>query len=304
MIPIGNNFKRAKQLALLTTVAATFLAGRDSLLAAAPAKPLVDLESHLEWSAVKSNWKDARDGWVSETESCQDAPCVSAQLLALEASIEAKAMNSKWQSRRAAWVEEVHNAKTDAQVANLLLKFEQNLGSTAFDKDWKGMSEDWVAGLGVKESLPRKAESVNYPEDKPAFTVTVPEGWQVARRNGALILKTNADAAIVFQPVDDVHDDATAMTGLKVLAEHAANAFEMKDAQVLTPSHPAQAFKGFATEYRGKNGNGDPGFLQCSILATRKGEYHLVSVICSDKDDKKTEADREAIFASIQPAKQ
>jgi hypothetical protein len=29
-----------------------------------------------------------------------------------------------------------------------------------------------------------------------------------------------------------------------------------------------------------------------------------VSVICSDKDDKKTEADREAIFASIQPVKQ
>ena len=304
MIPILTHFKRAKQLTLLTTVAATFLAGGDSLLAAAPAKPLVELESHIEWSVVKSSWQDARDGWVSKTESCHDAPCVSAQLLALEASIEAKAMNSKWQSRRAAWVEEVHNAKTDAQVANLLLEFEQNLGSNAFDKDWKGVSEGWVADLGVKESLPQQAESVNYPEEKPAFTVTVPKGWQVARRNGALILKTNADAAIVFQPVDDVHDDATAMTGLKVLAEHAANAFEMKDAHVLTPSHPAQAFKGFATEYRGKNGNGEPGFLQCSIFATQKGEYHLASVICSDKDDKTTAADREAIFASIQPVKQ
>lgn len=304
MTPIVTNFKRAKQLALLTIVAAMFLAGRDSLLAAAPAKPLVDLESHIEWSAVKSSWQDARDGWVSKTESCPDAACVSAQLLALETHIESKAMNPKWESRRTAWVEEVHNAKTDAQVANLLLEFEQNLGSNAFDKDWKGMSEDWVAGLGVKESLPQQAERVNFPEDKPAFSVIVPKGWQVSRRNGALTLKPDAEAAMVFQRVDDVHDDATAQTALKVLAEHAATAFEMKDVKVTTPTHPSEGGAGFKTEFQGKNASGEPGFLQCWIFSVQKGDYYLSSFICNDKDDKKTEAGRVAIWETVRQVKQ
>jgi hypothetical protein len=296
--------KRAKQWALLTTVAATFLVGGNSLLAAAPATPLVELESHVEWSAVKSSWKDAREGWVSKTESCPDAVCVSAQLSALEANMEAKAMSPKWQSRRAAWIQEVHNAKTDAQVAKLLLEFEQNLGSDAFDKDWKGMSEGWVAGLGVKENLPEQAQSVNYPQDKPAFSVTVPKGWEVAWHDGALNLKPDAEAAMVFQQVDGVHDDAAAQTGLKVLAEHVANMFKMKDAEVVNPTHPSKGGPGFQIEYKGKNPDGEPGFLQCWIFSLQKGDYFLSSFVCNDKDDKKTEVGRVAIWESIRQVKQ
>ncbi|HMJ04929.1 MAG TPA: hypothetical protein VK474_01610 [Chthoniobacterales bacterium] len=145
MIALLNNFRRAKQLALLTVLAATLLVGRASLLAAPPAKPLVELESHIEWSAVTGAWKDLRDGWVTKTTACDDAACVGAQLLRLEQNIEWKAVNPKWQTRRPSWVEECKTATTDAQAAKLLLELEQTIGWHAVDKDWKGLRDGWIA---------------------------------------------------------------------------------------------------------------------------------------------------------------
>ena len=141
------NFTRARQWALLTVVAATLLVGRDSLLAAPPAKPLAELESHIEWSAVKGAWKDLRASWQTKTASCNDAACVAAQLLQLETNVEWKAVNEKWQSRRPAWVKECQAATTDAQVANLLLEFEQSIGWNAVDKEWKGRRGGWIASV-------------------------------------------------------------------------------------------------------------------------------------------------------------
>ncbi len=306
MIPPVTNFKRAKRLALLTIVAAISLGGRASLLAAGPAEPLVELESHIEWSAVKSSWTNARDGWVSKTESCPDAACVSAQLLALEAHMKSNAMNPKWESRRTAWAEEVHNAKTDAEVAKLLLEFEQSLGANAFDKDWKKLSAGWIAGLGVKESAPQQGESVNFPEDKPAFTVIVPEGWHVSRNNGSVAIASKLNALVLFQHIRDVHDDADAKTSLQSAAEQEGKMFEMKDSEVVARARPTEigAFKGFVTEYKGKNKVDAPGFWQCFMFSTQKGDYDLATVYCSDEDDKTTVADRKAILGSIRPVKQ
>lgn len=157
--------------------------------------------------------------------------------------------------------------------------------------------------LSILAILPLRAETVSYPEDKPAFTVNVPEGWQTARKNGSLMLATNADVVVSFQHVTDVHEDAEAKTGLKVLSEQAGKTFGMSDAEVVTPASPMQVgtFKGFAAEYKGKDKDGERAFWQCLIFAPQKGDYYLATIVCSDKDDKKTAPDRESIIKSIKP---
>lgn len=145
MISLPNILGRAKQLVLLTVVAVSLLVGRDSLLAAPPVKPVVELEAHIQWSAVTGRWRDLRPGWVTKTALCDDAACVGAQLLRLEENIEWKAVNPKWRSRRPAWVVECRKTTTDAQASKLLLELEQTIGWNAVDKDWKGLREGWIA---------------------------------------------------------------------------------------------------------------------------------------------------------------
>lgn len=140
-----NYLMRANQFALVTLAAAALVSSRSSALAAPPAKPLVELESHIQWSAVTGAWKDLREGWVGKTSACDDAACVGTQLLRLEENIEWKAVNPNWKDRRPAWVKECQAVTTDAQAAKLLLELEQTIGWNAVDKEWKGVREGWMA---------------------------------------------------------------------------------------------------------------------------------------------------------------
>ena len=59
---------------------------------------------------------------------------------------------------------------------------------------------------------------------------------------------------------------------------------------------------GFATEYKGKDKDGEDAFWQVMIFSADKEDYYLMTIVCSDKDDKKTMADRDAIVKSVKPA--
>lgn len=152
---------------------------------------------------------------------------------------------------------------------------------------------------------PLRAETVSYPDKDPVFSVEVPDGWHVKHDKGAVMLLPNADAAALLQHVSDVKDADAAKSGLPSLAKSAAKTFSMKDAEVVTP--PAEGtfggFKGFATEYKGKDKDGESAFWQVLIFSPKNDDdYYLVTVVCSDKDDKKTAADRDAIVNSLKPA--
>jgi hypothetical protein len=149
-----------------------------------------------------------------------------------------------------------------------------------------------------------RSETAGYPEKNPAFSVEVPEGWSTKREHGSLMLGApDADAAVLFQHITDVQEDVEAKAGLKPLAEQAAKTFGMTDAKLETPAASIQvgAFKGFATEYKGKDKDGEAAFWQCFIFTPEKGHYYLMTVMCSDKDDKKTADNRNAIVHSIKP---
>jgi hypothetical protein len=87
--------------------------------AASLGRQLVDLESHIKWSAVDDAWKNLRDDWVRTTSRCDEAACVAAQLLKLEQNVKWKAVDKAWQERRAGWVNDCKGATTERAVAGL-----------------------------------------------------------------------------------------------------------------------------------------------------------------------------------------
>lgn len=161
--------------------------------------------------------------------------------------------------------------------------------------------------LCLLSAFPLRGDTLTYPEDKPVFSVEAPDGWHPKREKGSLMLVPSTDAAVLFQQLTDVHDDAAAKSGLKVAAEKlAVNTFGLTGAEAVVPAGPMDVgtFKGFATEYKGKDKDGESTFWQCIAFAPEKGKYYLVTIICSDKDDKATAADRDAIVSSIKAVKE
>jgi hypothetical protein len=136
--------KRIRIVALLIVTAVAVL--RVSAAEAAPlGKELVELESHINWSAVDHAWKGIRPHWVATTAACDDSECVAQQLLELEAHVKWKAVEAAWTKRRSSWVTDCKAATIHVEVADLLLEFEQNVRWQAVDEHWKARRDGWIA---------------------------------------------------------------------------------------------------------------------------------------------------------------
>lgn len=141
---LDQNAKRMRLAALLIVAAAVSFTA-STALAAPLSRSLVELESHINWSAVDNAWKNTRPRWVAATGACDDSECVARQLLELEAHVKWKAVEGAWTKRRTGWVNDCKSATTDVEVARLLLEFEQNVGWQAVDAGWKAVRDGWVA---------------------------------------------------------------------------------------------------------------------------------------------------------------
>jgi hypothetical protein len=141
---LNQNAQRMRLAALLIAVAAVSFTANTA--AAAPlGRSLVELESHINWSAVETAWKNIRPRWVATTAACDEPECVARQLLELEANVKRKAVESAWTKRRTGWVNDCKSATTEVEVAKLLLEFEQNVRWQAVDEGWKALRDGWVA---------------------------------------------------------------------------------------------------------------------------------------------------------------
>ncbi len=135
---------RIRQLALLI-VAAVFILKASGAAAAPLGRQLVELESHINWSAVDNAWKRIRPHWVSTTAACDDPGCVAQQLLELEVHVKWKAVDAAWTKRRSGWMSDCKAATTYREAANLLLEFEQNVRWQAVDESWRARRDGWIA---------------------------------------------------------------------------------------------------------------------------------------------------------------
>ena len=141
----ANQNRKGMRWVILAIVAALSLVRVSAAEAAPLARQLVDLESHINWSAVDDAWKKIRPRWVSATAACDDHECVAKQLLDLESHVQWKAVEAGWAKKRTGWVSDCKSATTQADVARLLLEFEQNVRWQAVDNKWKALRDDWIA---------------------------------------------------------------------------------------------------------------------------------------------------------------
>ena len=118
-----------------------------SAVVTSQAKPLLELESHIQWSAVDDKWKDLRPGWQTATKACSNPKCVAKQLLDLEGHLKWEAVEGGWKKRREGWVGECKSATREAAVAKLLLELEENIGWQAVDEGWKARRDGWIAEI-------------------------------------------------------------------------------------------------------------------------------------------------------------
>src|ERR1041385_2725429 len=95
-------------LAIISMTVAARTAAASSL-----GKELLDLESHIKWSAVDGAWRNLRDDWMRTTRGCDEAACVAAQLLKLEQNVKWQAVDKAWRERREGWINDCRGATTD-----------------------------------------------------------------------------------------------------------------------------------------------------------------------------------------------
>jgi hypothetical protein len=146
MSSVNQHTKRMRVLTLLIVAAITVL--KAGAAEAAPlGRELVELESHINWSAVDNAWRTMRPRWVATTAACDDPECVAQQLLQLEAHVKWKAVEGAWTKRRTGWMSDCKAASTHVEVANLLLEFEQNIRWPAVDESWRARRDGWIAAV-------------------------------------------------------------------------------------------------------------------------------------------------------------
>jgi hypothetical protein len=144
MRSVNQNTKHLRRV-ILFVVAAVAVARVGAVEAAPLGRQLVELESHINWSAVDDAWKRIRPHWVAASAACDDPECVAKQLLDLEAHVKWKAVEAAWTKKRTSWVSDCKTATTEVEVANLLLAFEENVRWQAVDDRWKARRDGWIA---------------------------------------------------------------------------------------------------------------------------------------------------------------
>jgi hypothetical protein len=101
-----------KKLTVLLSALGKALIAANPAAAAASGKQLVELESHIKWSAVDNAWKNLRPNWLTTTATCDSAACFMAQLLELESHVQWKAVDAAWKNRRSGWINDCRGAAT------------------------------------------------------------------------------------------------------------------------------------------------------------------------------------------------
>ena len=142
-----NQNARCMRLAALLIVAIAISFRANAAEAAPLGKSLVELESHIKWSAVDNAWKNMRPRWLAATAACDTPECVARQLLELEAHVQWKAVEAAWTKRRSGWVNDCKSASTQVEVAKLLLEFEENVRWQAVEQSWKARRDGWIAQI-------------------------------------------------------------------------------------------------------------------------------------------------------------
>ena len=164
----------------------------------------------------------------------------------------------------------------------------------------------FLVALAFSLNLRARAETVDFPSDAPAFTVTVPNGWE-STAAGEMMMLTKGEMgegmviALGKIPDNEVDSMKAAKDSLaKMAAEMTAGG--MKPSAAAMEIALNGKVKAVAQEYQGK----DPSSGKDSVLTvaafTADGKHFYSLMITGTKEQTKaTNAEQTAIMKSITP---
>ena len=131
--------------------------------------------------------------------------------------------------------------------------------------------------------------------------MNIPAGWEARHEHGAVKIVAQAEALFVLQHVENVKDDNTAAVALSDLANLQGKQFALEEMKVASPTAATLMgdFKGFVTEYTGKDKRGRDMSWQVLLFSPKDDDYYLVSCFWTKDDAAKTATDRADIFKSL-----
>jgi hypothetical protein len=162
-----------------------------------------------------------------------------------------------------------------------------------------------LASFLIATSLSLSAKTFKFPENDPAFSITLPEGWTaVADKDGNLDCQSGDGSKFSFSIIDskNITTDEELKAYLPKLAETMGEGAQLKDLKVGDVKEMTTANK---VKLMGLNAHGQAEGVAMVIslagFAPAKGNYFVVMAAESVEVDKAHDKDMGGIFNSITP---
>jgi hypothetical protein len=105
---------------------------------------LIELESNIGWSAVTEQWKDRREGWISDCNSKTNISDKAALLIEFEGNLKWEAVDPRWADRREAWINDLENSSNNGDLGIYLAELEEYIIWDVVSPNWVNIRETWV----------------------------------------------------------------------------------------------------------------------------------------------------------------
>jgi hypothetical protein len=106
---------------------------------------LIELEASVNYSAQSSNWRNLRNGWISDVRNAgNNVARLRAVLITFESNILYSSQSDSWRSRRSAWVQQVRSAGSISALKNLLIEAESSIEFSAQSDSWRERRSGWL----------------------------------------------------------------------------------------------------------------------------------------------------------------
>lgn len=106
---------------------------------------LIELEASVNYSAQSSNWRNMRDGWISDVRNAgNNVARLRAVLITFESNILYSSQSDAWRSRRSAWVQQVRSAGSISVLKNLMIEAESSIEFSAQSDSWRERRSGWL----------------------------------------------------------------------------------------------------------------------------------------------------------------
>lgn len=106
---------------------------------------LIELETSVFYNKQSDEWRNRRDGWMSDIRSAGDNIAALKRLLVeFETHLKYEAQTSVWRSRRAGWLQAVNNATTIRDLARQMITCETAINYSSQAAAWRSRRAEWL----------------------------------------------------------------------------------------------------------------------------------------------------------------